>query len=193
MSTRTAPQRSATSVTEVVLQPGEYFVGDAGHRVRTVLGSCISVTLWCPRLRLGAMSHSLLGSRAVQGPRGPLPGGKRQAALDPRYGDEALALMLRELAGKGVTGPQCQAKIFGGGDMFAAHKPSLEGAFAIGRRNGEAARELLLAHGIDITSESLFGNGHRQIVFEIASGDVWARQLTPAGHLAAERVAGRRP
>jgi chemotaxis protein CheD len=49
----------------------------------------------------------------------------------------------------------------------------------VGRRNGEAARKLLKAHGIEVVSESLFGDGHRQIAFDIASGDVWARQLPP--------------
>ena len=43
----------------------------------------------------------------------------------------------------------------------------------------EAARELLQAHGIEVISESLFGDGHRQIAFDIATGDVWARQLPP--------------
>ena len=39
-----------------------------------------------------------------------------------------------------------------------------------------AARRLLLAHRIPVHSESLFGVGHRQIVFDVASGDVWVRQ-----------------
>ena len=44
-----------------------------------------------------------------------------------------------------------------------------------GRRNGEAARELLAEHGIEVLSENLFGNGHRQIVFDVGTGDVWVR------------------
>jgi chemotaxis protein CheD len=155
---------------EVVLQPGEYFVGDARHRIRTLLGSCVSVTLWHPRQRIGAMSHFLLASR----------GSRSAVELDPRYGNEALLLMLRELAARKVVAAQCQAKIFGGGDMFPAHKG--RGAPAIGRRNGEAARGLLLAHGIEVVSESLFGEGHRKIVFDVGSGHVWSRQIRlPAG------------
>lgn len=48
---------------EVYLLPGEYFVGDARYRIRTVLGSCVSITLWHRRLRIGAMSHFLLSER----------------------------------------------------------------------------------------------------------------------------------
>ena len=71
----------------------------------------------------------------------------------------------------------CQAKIFGGGNMFPARR-----TVEIGRRNGEAARVLLQARGIAVVSESLFGDGHRQIAFDVATGDVWARQVPlPAG------------
>jgi chemotaxis protein CheD len=47
----------------------------------------------------------------------------------------------------------------------------------VGRRNGEAARERLAHHGIPVVKESLFGIGHRQIIFDVSKGDVWARQV----------------
>ncbi len=160
---------------DVFLQPGEYFVGDHSHRIRTLLGSCVSVTLWCPLQRVGAMSHFLLASRSVA------PKDKTVAAnahgLDARYGDEALQLMLRELKRLKVSPTQCQAKIFGGGDMFPVQRT--RGSLAIGRRNGEAARALLQEHGIQVVSESLFGEGHRQIAFDVASGHVWSRHVRP--------------
>lgn len=157
---------------EVLLQPGEYFVGDATHRIRTLLGSCVSVTLWSPLRRIGAMSHFLLATRGGGAPLKP-----SVVACDARYGDEALGLMLSELARQKVNAAQCQAKIFGGGDMFPAQK--LRNDMAIGRRNGEAARSLLQAHGIEVVSESLFGEGHRQIIFDVGSGHVWSRQVRP--------------
>jgi len=164
---------------DVFLRPGEYSVGDRRHRVRTVLGSCVSVTLWCPLAHVGAMSHFLLASR-LDGERDPATvRGLDLLRLDARYGDEALRLMLHELARLDVGGARIQAKIFGGGNMFPDHDRG--GALAVGRRNGEAARSLLRAQGIELVSESLFGAGHRQIVFDIDSGDVWARQLPPGG------------
>jgi chemotaxis protein CheD len=148
---------------DVLLHPGDCFVGDASHRIRTVLGSCISVTLWCPKLRVGAMSHSLLATRPPH------------AEPSSRYGDDALKLMLARLELLGVSPAACEAKIFGGGHMFRTQSAS--GPMEIGRRNGEAARSLLRAHGIEPVSESLFGEGHRQIVFDVATGHVWCRQL----------------
>ena len=159
---------------EIFLKPGEFAVGDTSCRIRTVLGSCISIALWCPGVRLGAMSHCLLPSRGRVGVKEVR--GLELRELDPRYADEALHLMLHELERRQVRAAACGAKIFGGGNMF----PGQRGAgVPVGRRNGEAARKLLKAHGIEVISESLFGDGHRQIVFDIASGDVWARQLPP--------------
>lgn len=154
---------------EVLLQPGQYFVGDARHRIRTVLGSCVSITLWHARSRVGAMSHFLLPQRADARHSGP---------LDARYGEEALRLMLQRLfSDHGVSPRECEAKVFGGGDMFPLREQQPPGS-SIGRRNGEAAHRMLRAHGIAVRSESLFGQGHRQIYFDVDSGDVWVRVTT---------------
>jgi chemotaxis protein CheD len=80
---------------EIVLDPGEYAVGEASCRIRTVLGSCISMALWCPPLRVGALSHCLLPSRGRVGVERTR--GLELRGLDARYADEALRLMLHEL------------------------------------------------------------------------------------------------
>ena len=149
---------------EIVLGPGEHFVGDARHRICTLLGSCVSITLWHPRYRIGAMSHFLLPSRSDNA--GQVP--------DGRYGEEVMCIMLRKLAAVHVAPRECVGKIFGGGNMFPLQ--SRADARNVGVKNGEAARALLRAHRIPIVSESLFGIGHRQIIFDVRSGDVWARQ-----------------
>lgn len=159
---------SPLALTEIYLRPGEYFVGDARHRIRTLLGSCVSITLWHPLYRIGAMSHFLLPSRA-----------RPTAELDGRYGEEALSIMLRRLAAVHVDPAECVGKIFGGGNMFPHH--SRVEAHHVGLKNGTAARALLQAQRIPIVSESLFGAGHREIIFDVSNGDVWARQVRVAG------------
>lgn len=153
---------------DITLQPGEYCVAEAGTRVRTLLGSCVSITLWHPRHRVGAMCHFLLASR----------GGGGAAELDARFADEALALMLLALRERGIAGTDCEAKLFGGGKMFPHQERHNQ--FGVGQRNGDTARRLLGDLGIPIVSESLYGIGYRQIVFDIDTGHVWARQVQPA-------------
>ncbi len=154
---------------DIFLQPGELFVADAGFQIRTILGSCVSITLWHPETCLGGMSHFLLPTRGH-----PV----KRKDLDGRYGDEALQLMIDELHARGVAAEECQAKIFGGGNMFPgqAHASGI----MVGQRNGLAARELLQLRGIKVTKENLFGIGHRQIIFDLSRGDVWARQVQPS-------------
>jgi chemotaxis protein CheD len=159
---------------EIFLQPGEYYVGDASHRIRTILGSCVSITLWHRQKLVGAMSHFLLATRATA----------HSGDFDARYGDEALELMLRELAVLGVAAGECEAKLFGGGNMFPEHPRSKE--TSIGLANGEAAREFLRLRGIRVTSESLYGVGHRQVIFDIGTGHVWSRQVKPKQQPASE-------
>jgi chemotaxis protein CheD len=162
--------------TDVFLRPGEYYVASAGVRIRTVLGSCVSIALWSPARRIGAMSHFLLSERVAGLP----------AELDGRYAEEATELMLRDLAREGVTPQQCQAKLFGGGNMFPQHVTP--GSGNIGHKNGEAARALMLQHSIPIMSESLFGVGYREVIFDIETGDVWLRQVSPSDPATAAAV-----
>jgi chemotaxis protein CheD len=154
---------------EVFLQPGELFVADASFQIRTILGSCVSITLWHPEALVGGMSHFLLPTRGTVVPAHQMEG---------CYADEALAMMLKDLKAAGVNYKQCQAKIFGGGNMFPSHTQA--GDMCVGQRNGEAARLLLQQHGIGLVTESLYGNGHRQVIFTISSGEVWSRQLRPS-------------
>ncbi len=171
-----------TPTISVFLAPGDYFVGDARHRVHTLLGSCVSITLWQPQRRLGAMSHFLLAERGPTRAAANPPRGAHHPvapALDARYGVEALTLMLGELAELGVPAAACEAKIFGGGDMFPGQRRGA--GMNVGQRNGDAARAMLQAHGIRVVSHSLFGVGHRKIVFDLATGDVWARQEDTSG------------
>ena len=165
------------------LKPGEQAVGDARHRLRTLLGSCVSITLWQPRRRVGAMSHFLLPRHQ----RPSVPG--RRDALDARYGEEALALMVQGLAHHGIDARHCVARLFGGGDMFPdqPRPPRAVPTGDVGRRNGEAARALLQQLGVPIASENLFGPGHRRIAFDIATGEVRSHQVRPG------EAAGTRP
>jgi len=158
---------AARKLVEIFVKPGEFFVGDAQYRIHTLLGSCVSIVLWHPEKHVGALSHFLLSNR----------GSKIPSELDARYGEEVMWLMLDELKHWRVAAKDCQGKIFGGGNMFP--KQARAGMINVGQRNGETARSLLRSHGISITSESLFGVGHRRIIFEVCSGDVWVRQVEP--------------
>lgn len=151
-------------VIDIFLQPGDLYFGDADTRIRTVLGSCVAITLWHPRARLGGMCHFLLPQRG-----GPSAG----LAPDGRYGDEAVALLVDEIRRQRTAPGDYVAKVFGGGDMFPALTCGRGGH--VGRRNGEFALARLAELGVRVRNCHLAGTGHRQVIFEVWSGDVWLR------------------
>lgn len=150
-------------VIEIFLQPGEWYFGDRDTRIRTVLGSCVSLTAWHPRLKIGGMCHYMLPSR-----------GATTLAPDGRYADEAFALLLREIRSAGTRPEEFQFKLFGGGNMFPG--PScLKGKANVPSRNIAAARELAMRHGLRVSAENMGGTGHRHVMFDIWSGNAWVR------------------
>lgn len=152
---------------EIFLDPGDTYFGGRDTRIRTVLGSCVSIVFWHPVRLLGGMCHYML----------PGSGKQRHGALDGRYAEDAFALMLQAIGRHGTQAGEYQIKVFGGGDMFP--DPGRSNGFEVGRRNVEMARRLVARHGMTIVSEHLAGVGHRSVIFDIGSGQVWVRQLPP--------------
>ena len=148
------------SVNDIFLRPGEFHFGQGHLRLRTLLGSCIAIVLWVPKLNMGGMCHFMLPQRRHR-IAAPTP--------DGRYADEAMQLFDQALLQYGISAQQCQAKLFGGGRMFGEHIATLD----IGERNLTAAYHLLAERRIPIVAEHVGGYGHRRIVFDIWSGDVW--------------------
>lgn len=183
---------------EVFLQPGEYHFGDRNTRIRTLLGSCVSVVIWHPLLLIGGMCHFLLPQRS---------GRHSGSTLDGRYADEALQLLLQAASAAGTRAEEYQAKLFGGGNMFPDYlrQPHLKRSpellpdkliapapgplphslscpqcsklqCNVGCINSAAARKLLQQHGLTLIAEDIGGDGHRQVIFDIGSGYTWVRQ-----------------
>lgn len=160
--------RFATDAIEIFLHPGDVYFGDQSTRIRTVLGSCVAITLWHPRKKIGGMCHYMLARRM----------GRHSGELDGRYADEALQILLREINAVGGNPREYQVKLFGGGNMFVhANAPSSpHRQINVADDNVLAGKVLLARHGFAISGEQLGGHGHRQVIFEISSGDVWVRK-----------------
>ncbi len=159
-------------VLEIFLQPGELWFGDEKTRIRTVLGSCVAIVLWHPQRRIGGMCHFMLPARP-RARTGDQP-------LDGRYGDEAMELLLREVRRCGTVPADYQAKLFGGGCMFGSSEGGRSGPDISGR-NMEAGRALLEREGLRLLTHDLGGQGHRNVIFDVWSGDVWLRRTPPPG------------
>lgn len=156
--------QTPTHVNEVFLAPGDYWFGGQGTRVRTLLGSCVAITLWHPKKLLGGMCHYMLPERL----------NKCSIRPDGKYADEVFSLLLQEIAKAETRLQEYEIKMFGGGDMFPSTASRQE--ISIGSKNVEAGQQLLMQHGISCKVTDVEGVGHRTVMFDIWSGHVWVRR-----------------
>lgn len=141
---------------DIFLNPGEYYFGEDGQ-LRTLLGSCVSVVMWHPRKRVGGMCHFVLPTRS-----------SGHGSFDPRYGDEAIFLMLGHIKELGARPKEFEVRLYGGGDMF----PSIEASEGkkIGINNVKMAKAMLGQYGFTVVEEDTGGHYHRRISFNTRSG-----------------------
>ena len=160
-------------ILEIFLRPGEFYFGEGKTRIRTLLGSCVAITLWHPTRLIGGMSHYMLPKR--------LSHRKKDTALDGRYAEDVMEMFMRALRHSHSKPAEYQVKIFGGGRMFdttAKDKP--RPGVDISERNVQIGRELAGRYGFRFTAEDLGGRGHRNVMLDLWSGDVWVRKAPKA-------------
>jgi len=146
-----------------LLVQGQWHFGPAPGRLRTLLGSCVGVTLWHPKRRLGGMCHFLLPDRRR-------PAG---AELDGRYGDEALALLAREIARAGSRPSEFIAHLYGGADTL----PDRLGIkLNVGERNIERGFVAIDELGFQLEGVDVGDNVPRTVCLDLATGEVTMRR-----------------
>lgn len=153
--------KSPEEILEVYLNPGDWHFGDEDTRIKTLLGSCVSFTLWHPGKKIGGMCHYMLPSRGSKPAHDELNG---------KYADEALQLMVQEIEKERSRPQDYIAKVFGGGSMLET------GTINVSDRNVEAARKLIDYYGFRMEGECLGGVGHRNVIFDVWSGEVWLKR-----------------
>ncbi len=143
------------------LHPGALAVAAEPAAVTTILGSCVSVCLFDPVLRVGGANHYLLPDHGA-------------AAPSTRFGGEALRELLARILALGADRRRLQAKVFGGACVVEAFRRS---AGHLGARNVEAALRFLEAERIPVMAEDTGGERGRKLLFHTDDGTVLVRPL----------------
>ena len=158
---------------EVYLEPGDTYFGEGDTRIRTILGSCVAITFWHPTKKIGGMCHFMLPAR-----KGP-----DADKLDGRYAPEALDILEAQMKSYHTKITDYQAKVFGGGEMFAQffkHEAGSE-TQSIGAQNIAAAQALMANKNVPILKSHTGDTGHRKVILDIWSGDVWLQHYRKPG------------
>lgn len=153
---------------QVFLLPGQWYFGANGAIVRTLLGSCVALTLWHPHRHMGGMCHYLLPSRTRPATVG----------LDGRFAEEAVELLVSSMARTGTKPGEYLVDLYGGADTMPdqvhTHK------FNIGERNIEKALELVDRYGFQLQTVDVGGNEPRNVTLDMKSGQVELKRGKPA-------------
>ena len=142
------------------INPGGWAVEDE-RPIATLLGSCVAVCLYDPKLHLGGMNHFLL------------PSINRSANADIDVilnGDYAMEVLVNALLDKGAQKKRLVAKAFGGGNIVNSIR------MAIGDRNAEFAQEWLKREGIPLLASDFGGPWSRKVICVPATGEAFCRR-----------------
>ena len=137
------------------------FVSEKPMIFNTVFGSCVSVCLWDSKNKSGGMNHFML------------PYWNGNGLASPKYGNIAIAQLIKKMMELHSNPYNLVAKVFGGARMLKDQS----NIFDIGRRNTELAHELLLHEKIRVVAESTGGEKGRKIFFNTNTGEVLQRLL----------------
>jgi chemotaxis protein CheD len=155
--------RHAKPEHELLLMPGQFYFGREPGSIRTLLGSCVALTLWHPQRRIGGMCHYLLPER------------QRSAAQPPdgRFGTEAIALLVDQLTRAGTRTADYEVHLYGGADTLPDH---LTHKTQVGVRNIELGWTLVDKHGFQLVGVDVGDNVPRTVRLDMRSGEVTMRR-----------------
>lgn len=143
------------------INPGGWAIENE-RPISTLLGSCVAVCLFDPKLRIGGMNHFLLPSSTTTA----------NADIDVILsGDYSMEVLVNGMLNKGAQKSRLIAKAFGGGTIVSAIRMD------IGERNSAFAMEWLDREGIPLVASDFNGPWSRKVVFVPHSGDAFCRRI----------------
>lgn len=148
---------------DLLLMPGQLYFGNQPSVVRTLLGSCVAVTLWNPQRRIGGMCHYMLPERLHT----------RSTRPDARYATEAITLLVEALEHVGTRCQDYEAHLYGGADTLPdhlTHRPN------VGARNIEIGWTLIDQCGFQLMGVDVGDNVPRMVRLDMSSGEVQMRR-----------------
>lgn len=148
----------------VKILPGEFFVTRDDTMIVTVLGSCISVCLRDPLVKVGGMNHFLLPN--------DVGSDKSLISESARYGVYAMEILINQLVKMGATRTRLEAKIFGGGNVLKGFTTQ-----NVGEQNAEFILDYLDNESIPIIARDLLDRFPRKVYFFPDSGEVKVRKI----------------
>ncbi len=131
------------------------------------LGSCVGVTLYDEKRRIGGMVHVMLPSTKLA---------RDENFNRSKFADSAIPDLLKKLVHSGADQRRLKAKLAGGAQMFSLGGEG-DSLLKIGARNVEACRKALTELNIPILAEDTGGSWGRTVELFAESGLLEVRAI----------------
>lgn len=150
----------------VTIHPGEFFVSNEDVIISTVLGSCVSVSLYDTRKHFGGINHFMLP--------GDLDNEDVAQSKNAKYGMYAIELLYNEMLKNGAQKADIVAKVFGGGSVLRLGS----GPTRIPKGNIDFAFSFLEKERFPVIASDTGGVLPRKIFFFAKTGRVLLKRIT---------------
>lgn len=141
-------------VNDYYLKPGHILLNQQDTIVKTTLGNSVAVVIYDKLNRIGGMTHFIK----------PATRNRRNATA--QYGNVAVGALCRMIKNLGAKSENLVAQIIGGATNSRVKDKGL------GRKNVEAAREILFRFGIPVISEDIGGLLGRKVMYHSGTNEL---------------------
>jgi chemotaxis protein CheD len=152
------------------LKPGEWFFGRERGLIKTILGSCIAVTMFHRNTRLAAICHALMPACEKKG------GCTGYCESHSRYADCIIRRMTEIFFHRGIKAGDIELKLFGGADSFSVDSGG-KSPLSVGARNFEQARKSIEKEGLRLSGSDVGGSEGRKLFFDTHTGEVLLKRM----------------
>lgn len=168
------------SYLKVYLQPGEFCLAEKPTEVWTILGSCLAIIFYNPRLRLAAIAHAQLAEKCLYDGNClqkcsdycPSPCYHETLNSNPyKYVSCSIRSMLKLFVQQGVLAHEINVQLFGGASILPLAYP----VKSVGQQNIEVAYKMLEQCHLRLTNQDIGGTSGRTLYFYSDTGKVFLK------------------
>ncbi|NPV01399.1 MAG: chemotaxis protein CheD [Brevinematales bacterium] len=145
----------AGGVPQYFLNPGELIFSKKPVLIKTVLGSCVAVTMYDKINKYGGMIHYLLPDSS-------------NSIVSTKYGDVAIPTLINKFIKEGSKKQFLEATVTGGAFIIFDESE----IFFIGDRNIEIAQTILKQNEIRVVASNTGGERGRRVIFNSYTNQV---------------------
>jgi len=165
-----------TNDSNYFLKPSDFFLTRKPMIIKTVLGSCVAITMFCKRTETAAVCHAMLPS--CEEDNACRNGICRDGICQQRYKYVKCVIpeMIRRFNRLNIDALELEVKLFGGADMFNSVLSSRT-VYHVGTRNIIMARQIISKYELLVKNLDVGGAQGRKIFFNTQTGEVWLKRL----------------